>query len=291
MTHSSEEEMINFFLFLKRIYVVLLFIILEAAAIHYYANSTSYTRAKLITASNQVVGGLHAGFSGVSNYMRLNKENRALTEEIAKLQNQLQSLVTKDTTTSHNLTPTDTTLQKQIGPYFYTAAQVIRNSITHQNNFITIDKGFGDGIEEGMALITPTGMPVGYILKCSDKFAVGMSILNREFRASGKIKGSDFFGPLFWDGTSYEYMMLSEIPKYAEIAVGDTIVTTNYSSRFPPGLMIGTVESFVLQEATYYDVRVRLASPIGALRNVCVVRYADALERNTLENEVTGEIY
>ena len=80
-------------------------------------------------------------------------------------------------------------------------------------------------------------------------------------------------------------------PKYAEIAVGDTIVTTNYSSRFPPGLMIGTVESFALQEATYYDVRVRLASPIGALRNVCVVRYADALERNTLENEVTGEIY
>ena len=50
--------MIKFFLFIKKIHFVLIFIILEAFAIHYYANSTSYTKAKLITASNYVVGGI-----------------------------------------------------------------------------------------------------------------------------------------------------------------------------------------------------------------------------------------
>ena len=47
--------MIKLVLFLKKIYVLLLFIVLEFLALHYYANSTSYTKAKLLTASNGVV--------------------------------------------------------------------------------------------------------------------------------------------------------------------------------------------------------------------------------------------
>ena len=52
--------MIKFFLFIKKIHFVLAFVVLEAFALHYYANSTSYTKAKLITASNYVVGGIYS---------------------------------------------------------------------------------------------------------------------------------------------------------------------------------------------------------------------------------------
>ncbi|MBQ4278953.1 MAG: rod shape-determining protein MreC [Rikenellaceae bacterium] len=281
--------MIKFFGFLKRIYVFLLFIALEALAIHFYANSTSYARAQLVSASNRAVGHLQAGLAGVTGYLRLREENRALMEEIARLHN--SPAAAAPTTGADTVVAADSATRASLSPYRYSTARVVRNSITRQDNFITIDKGFGDGIEEGMAIIAPSGMPVGYVLGCSDKFAVCMSVLNREFRASGKIKGSEFFGSLYWDGRSYEYLMLSEIPKYAEIAVGDTIVTTDYSSRFPQGLPIGTVESFELREATYYDVRVRLASPVGALRNVFVIRYEDAAERRGLEEELTGQSY
>ena len=68
---------------------------------------------------------------------------------------------------------------------------------------------------------------------------------------------------------------------------GDTIVTTSHSSRFPPDIMIGTVESFELNNATYYDVRVKIHTDMAALNNVLVVKYLDAEERETLENSMT----
>ena len=80
--------------------------------------------------------------------------------------------------------------------------------------------------------------------------------------------------------------MLSEIPKYALIHRGDTIVTTSHSSRFPPDVMIGTVESYQLNNATYYDVRVKVHTNIAALNNVLAVKYEDAEEREELENSM-----
>ena len=80
--------MIKFFLFIKKIHFVLIFIILEAFAIHYYANSTSYTKAKLITASNYVVGGIYSQISGLNSYLHLKKENAALTARVALLENE-----------------------------------------------------------------------------------------------------------------------------------------------------------------------------------------------------------
>ena len=68
----------------------------------------------------------------------------------------------------------------------------------------------------------------------------------------------------------------------------DTIVTTAHSSIFPPDLTIGTVESFELNNATYYDVKVRLHTDIAALNNVLAVRYIDADERGALEQSVVA---
>jgi len=73
--------MIKFFLFIKKIHFVLAFVVLEAFALHYYANSTSYTKAKLITASNYVVGGIYSQLSGIGSYFRLKRENAALNAE------------------------------------------------------------------------------------------------------------------------------------------------------------------------------------------------------------------
>ena len=249
--------MIKFFLFIKKIHFVLAFVVLEAFALHYYANSTSYTKAKLITASNYVVGGIYSQLSGIGSYFRLKRENAALTDTAGRRK------------------------------YEYYPAKVVNNSITRQENYITIDRGADDGMRPDMALVAEGGI-AGYIVGCSDRFSVCLSVLNRNFRTSGKIKGGDYFGSVYWDGTSYRHLTLSEIPKYAQIHAGDTIVTTAHSSIFPPDLTIGTVESFELNNATYYDVKVRLHTDIAALNNVLAVRYIDADERGALEQSVVA---
>lgn len=280
--------MIKFFLFIKKIHFVLIFIVLEAVALHYYAGSTSYTKARLVTASNRVAGGIYAQLSGLNSYFRLKKENASLAAELAAVRNELEGYrreIAGDTTLS--VADSAALLDAVTGRkrYEYFTARVVNNSITRQENYITLNRGVDDGLQADMAVIADGGI-VGHVLGCSEHFSVCMSVLNRNFRTSGKIKGTDHIGSISWDGLSYEYVTLSEIAKYAEIHTGDTIVTTTHSSIFPPDVMIGTVESFTLNNATYYDVKVRLHTDIAALNNVTVVKYLDAEEIDMLEQSV-----
>ena len=281
--------MIKLILFLKKIHFFLLFIILEALAIHYYANSTSYTKVKLVTASNYVVGGLYAQLSGVHSFFNLRRENRRLVEELAQLHNELDAL-RPDTTRSVSVPLSARDSALLLDPaggrrYEYYEARVVNNTFTRQENYITLNKGALDGMQPNMAVISGDGI-VGYILSCSDHYSVCMSVLNREFNTSGRIKGEDYFGSIYWDGVSYEYVTLTEIPKYAPIEKGDTILTTDYSSIFPPDVMIGTVESFELQNATYYEVKVKLHTNMARVNYVLAVKYLDAEEREALEESV-----
>ena len=272
--------MTKFVLFLKKIYVGLLFILLEAFALHFYANSTDYTRAKMLAVSNTAVGGIYGVFADIGAYFSLGKQNRMLVGEIARLQNELESY------------QRDASVQRlpegEIGLYEYTPARVINQSVSRQENFISLDRGLRDGVTADMAVVTPDGCVAGYVLACSEKYAVAISVLNTSFRTSGAVKGKDFFGSVYWDGVDHRQVVLSEIPKYAQLAVGDTVVTTQYSSIFPPDVLIGTVAGWELKNATFYEVRVDLATPMSRLKDVLLVHYTDAAERRALEQETAA---
>ena len=81
-------------------------------------------------------------------------------------------------------------------------------------------------------------------------------------------------------------MVLDEIPKYADLKVGDAVVTTNYSYIFPPDQPIGTVRSFEMVNGTFYKVRVALFTDLARVKHVYVVRYLEQGERRALEMSV-----
>lgn len=266
--------MYKLILFFRKIYVPALFILLEALALHYYTHSSPYTRARLLSASNAAVGDVYRVFSGVGDYFALRRENRLLADEVVRLRAELAAVPAAALSVPE---------LPAVAPYTFTTARVLKNSITRQDNFLLLDKGRRDGVEPEMAVLTMDGAAVGYVLAVSERFATCMSVLNRDFRASGKIAGKEFFGSVHWDGRSHEFVTLSDIPKYADIQPGDTVITA-YSSRFPPGALLGTVEDFRLADnLTYYEVRVRLAGGLSHLGAVLLVRYTDALQVGELE--------
>lgn len=269
----------RFVLFLKKIYVPLLFIILEVVAINYYADSTSYTRAKILTVSNNAVGWIHKGMSGVGNYFALRRENRELLDELTILRNEFEQY-----RSDHPTTEQIPQMEGELARYVFTSASVINNTLSRQENYIMLDKGERDGIRTNMALTTVGGAVVGYVVNCSDRFSVGISILNTKFRTPGKIKGKGNPGAVSWDGRDHTRAMFTELDKYAEIAVGDTIVTGN-SLFFPSDLTIGTVESFELAPTGTYDVRIKLAADLSTVQRLVVIGYSDLHERGTLEEE------
>ena len=134
--------MIKFFLFIKKIHFLLLFILLESLAIHYYANSTSYTKVKLVTASNYVVGGIYSQISGLNSYFHLRRENQELARELAVLRNRLDGMkVPLSADDSLSLAAGDSSVLYANGvrQYEYFSAKVVNNTITRQENYITVD--------------------------------------------------------------------------------------------------------------------------------------------------------
>lgn len=272
--------MLKLLLFLKRIHYALLFIALEAIAISVFLHGNIYQKARIAGASSRLVSGVYDKIADVSGYFGLRAENDRLTAEIARLRSEMSAHRHADSLSGR----TDSVSGLQY--YQYQPARVIRNSISKRENYLTIDRGSLDGVEPEMALVSDDGI-VGYVVHCSDHFSVAVSILNaREFRTSGCIKGSDFAGSIYWDGLSHREVILDEIPKYADMQVGDTVVTTNYSYIFPPDQPIGTVQSFEMVNGTFYKVRVRLFADLAKLRYVYAVRYLEQEERRALESTV-----
>ena len=170
--------------FLRSIYVALLFIIIEAVAIGYYARSSQFTQARILTQSNRLVGGIHGAFHNLKHFFTLPAENRQLLERVVSLENELS--LYREQAVYHAL---DTLASPLAGPYQYTSARVVANSINKQENFITLNKGLDYDVSPEMAVITPAGEMVGYVASCSDRYSVAVSILNTSFRASGEVLG------------------------------------------------------------------------------------------------------
>lgn len=270
--------------FLRRVYVLLVFLILEGFALHFYANSTTYTQARILTLSNRAVGSVYAGIADLTHFWSLGKINRQLEAKVQALENELAVFRARQSEEDFAALAAGVA-----SPYEYVVGQVVRNSVNRQENFLMVDKGYRDGVDKGMAVVTLDGRMVGYVESCSENNAICVSALNKTFRASGKLSRSDHFGSISWPGKSIRYVKLSEVPKYAGIAKGDTVYTTSYSFYFPAGIVIGTVDRFEVDESkASYDIDVKLGADFSALRDVILIRNPEVYERIKLEEEVLG---
>ncbi len=268
--------------FLRRIYVVALFIVFEAVAIGYYAHSSNYTQAKLLTGSNRVAGGVLGALNDVRGYFRLGSENKRLVERVAALEEEvaLYRQAAADSVREELLrSPGEK-------PYRMTVARVISNSINKDHNLIVLDRGRRDGVTTGMGVLSSDGAMVGYVVACSDRHAVAVSILNTSFRASGKLAGDDYFGSIYWTGGDRYHVHMNELSKYADISEGAEVVSTGFSQYFPEGVLIGYVESFSLSDTQMaYDVVIRLAVDVSQLTDVILVDISDQEDIRRLEEE------
>ena len=81
------------------------------------------------------------------------------------------------------------------------------------------------------------------------------------------------------------YMTLEELPRHVTFQRGDTIVTSGYSSAFPEGLAVGTVEDYDREEYddNFYSVRVKLTTDYFRLGDVCIIDIPSAKEQSELE--------
>lgn len=268
--------------FIRNTYVVLLFVVFEALAINYYANSSAYTQARLLSGSNVVVGGLHRASAGVHRYFSLGHENELLLGRVVELEERLAAYEQVHDSVRHG----EYLAEGASGQYRLATASVVANTVNRQQNLITLDKGRRDGVVEQMGVLSSGGAMVGYVVACSERYAVAVSVLNTSFRASGKIAGTDYFGSVYWEGVSQYEVTLGEVSKYADPQPGQEIVSAGFSLYFPADVLIGWVESAELnQTRTAYTIKVRLAAEMSRLGDVVLVENRDLSEVQALQQD------
>jgi rod shape-determining protein MreC len=122
------------------------------------------------------------------------------------------------------------------------AARVVTKDIFRQENFLTLDVGRADGVEEGMPVVHERGI-VGTVLLVSEQYARVMPYLNTDFRVPAAILPLGAEGIVRWTGERHDRLLLEHVVKTEPVESGQEVVTSGHSGVFPPGRTIGTVDS------------------------------------------------
>ncbi len=271
--------------FFARFRLLLFFLLLEGIALVLTVQNNQYHQAVFLNSSNAVSGSFYSEINEFSEYLRLKQVNDSLVAYVETLQAMLPANQSLDTSSFYPLL-TDSIVSQR---YFYTGAKVINNTVDFRNNYLTLNKGSLNGIKARSAVISSKGI-VGIIKDVSPRFSTVISLLNKNARISARLKKSGTAGTVLWPGGNYRYADLIEIPEHVEVKVGDTILTSPYSSIFPDGLFIGTIAEIELPEGgSMYQLRVKLGADFKQLSYVWVVEDRFVAERDSLESKLNYE--
>ena len=234
-------------------------------------NDDPYRRHVFMTSAGRMAATVYKGANNVTSYFDLREINGDLNRRNAELQAEIVRMQeTIDRLREQNYTDT-LALDSGVRHFDFIVAHVINNSISLPFNYLTINKGSSDGIKPELGVIDRNGV-VGIVSTTGAHSARVISLLNPHFRLSCKIKRSDYFGSLVWDGANPSQALLEELPRHTVFEPGDTIVTSGYSAVFPSGLPVGVIiGADTDRNQNFFTLRVRLLADFTTLGNVQVV--------------------
>jgi len=231
--------------------------------------------------------------NNVSSYLNLKNENEGLRQENLLLRGQLSINKTavntfKDTTYFDSISKT---LNNYKVVYTYIRANIVKNTVNSRNNYFIIDQGKNQGVLEGMAVISPTGI-VGVIINTAENFSRGMSVLNSKFEITPYIPKIELRqGAIGWSGMDYTVADLKEVNRTEQLKKGMEVVTSNYSSIFPPNIPIGTVKDVSQKNnSNFLQVTIKLSTDFSRLQTVYCIKNNYHLEIDSLSNPIIDEV-
>ena len=277
------RNLLNFFLKYNHWFLFFLLEIISFALLFRFNN---YQAGAFFTSSNRMIGAVYELANNVTGYFHLKTINDELVERNVQLEIQLENLRAALTELSLDSTGLERLKKEALQGCRLNKAKVIKNSLIHADNYVTIDKGEVDGIRSEMGVVDGNGV-VGIVYLTSSHYSIVIPVLNSKSSISCKIKNSDYFGFLKWDGGSSQYAVVKDMPRHSLFSLGDTVVTSGHSAVFPAGIPVGTVEDMEdSHDGLSYLLKVKLFVDFGRLDAVRVISKEGQEERLELERKV-----
>jgi rod shape-determining protein MreC len=257
---------------------------LQIIALSFLFRYNKFHEAAFMGVANELTGRVSSKYSNVEYYFHLKKTNESLSSQNERLLNSLKSNIQPPDSLTRIVI--DTSKIDTLGTkrrYLWREARVVNNSVSLQNNYITIHRGEKQGVRKDMGVVSPDGL-VGMVVNTSENFAVVMTMLNRQASVSAKLKKTGEIGKVQWDGKSPDYITMINIPKSAQVIAGDSVVTSGYSLTFPPGILIGVITKVLEDKSSnFYTLIVKPSTNFYNVEYVTVVDNLQKDEQKKLE--------
>ncbi|MCK5306060.1 MAG: rod shape-determining protein MreC [Candidatus Omnitrophica bacterium] len=195
--------------------------------------------------------------AGLLEYKHILQSNSALRREVGLLKGRLTSF---EEIRLENLRLQKLFEFKEKVLFDTVASRVIGRDTTNWFNTIIIDKGTNDGIREGAAVLSCSGL-AGRVIEADGGVCRVMLLTDPVSRVAAKIQRTRDEALL--EGVYKGLCRMKYLPLESKIMQGDKVVTSANSGLYPEGLLIGEVISISHDASSLYTIA--LVRPEAAL--------------------------
>ncbi len=214
---------------------------------------TGFSGGPVQTVANYFFVPMERGLNYIANQATESSEDTKTKEELQAENAQLKAQVDELTSKLTNMQLQQQELERLQNMYELSAAytqypttgaHVIARGSSNWFNTFTIDKGSNDGIKENMNVISGSGL-VGIVTQVGPSYAIVRSIIDDNSNVSAMVLDTSdncFVSgdlELMTDRSMIELTNLEDPDN--EVVVGGSVVTSNISSKFLPGILIGYI--------------------------------------------------
>ena len=257
---------------LSRLKTVAVFIVLETLALVIVSNKSVFQRSCAVQLSMESSAFIYSKINNIYSYFALGSANKELSAYNAQLQNrieQLQNAIGKQTE------PIDSAYYDSYITFI--PAKVINKSIGNIDNYFVLDRGRKDGVKEGFGVVS-NGKVVGVVQYVSENFSAVLLVASSKMKLSGKIKKDNQLCTVICSTKTIGKGEIYDIPHHVGVAVGDTILTSGFSSIFPSDYIIGIVTG--------------VKNNVASASNDLNINYVDIVDFRNIDeiNEIRNQI-
>jgi rod shape-determining protein MreC len=223
--------------------------------------------------ANEITGRVYKQYNKLTYYFKLKQTNDSLVIANERLYNKLkQDFELPDTVNISVIDTIKVDSLERYRKYKYMRAKVIGNSVNLPNNYIQLSRGALQSVSKDLGVIDENRNVVGTIIDVSNNYAVVMSLLHMQSNISAKLKKTGEEGQVIWDGKKPDMVLFKNISKGIKISLGDSIVTSGFTERFPYGLLIGTVAEILPDtKSNSYSLKIKTAANFYNVQFVYII--------------------
>ena len=170
----------------------------------------------------------------ISELERENSELRAMLQDALSKNQNCDVAILENQKLAHELdVKTNTKYETVVGDV------ILDNSALHHETFM-INRGYNDGIEPGMVVVSFENTLIGTIIDSVKDFSRVLALTDSNTNIAVRVAGSEVYGFIHGNGSSAPTIGFFSDPKF-QPSLGIKVLTSNISGILPSDIFVGTI--------------------------------------------------